>query len=174
MKKIISNKYKLKYPYYVTSQGQIYSETTKKFLSTNLDKNGYVKVRLVCEDGRHTFSVHRLVLESYSPRDDMNNLQVNHKDGDKQNNDLSNLEWVTCQENIRHACENNLRHNQQGALNNATILTEDSVKQIINLLLTTTQTQKEIGKQFNVSEDVVGAIKNKRNWKYLTKHIVFN
>ena len=35
-------------------------------------------------------------------------------------------------------------------------------------------TQKEIGKQFDVSEDVIGAIKNKRNWKYLTNNINFN
>nr|DAF58890.1 MAG TPA: LAC REPRESSOR HP62/DNA COMPLEX REGULATION, LAC OPERON, LAC [Siphoviridae sp. ctxMM9] len=35
-------------------------------------------------------------------------------------------------------------------------------------------TQKEIGKQFGVNEDVIGAIKNKHNWKYLTNNINFN
>lgn len=174
MKKIVSQNYELKYNYYVNEKGDIFSEKTQKILSTHLDKDGYVKVRLICNDGRHTFSVHRIVLENFSPVDNMMNLQVNHKDGNKTNNNLSNLEWCTCQENIKHAYLNDLRHSQKGENNNATVLTEENVKEIINLLLKKEKTQKEIGKIFNVSEDVVGAIKNKHNWTYLTKNIIFN
>nr|DAF58718.1 MAG TPA: homing endonuclease [Siphoviridae sp. ctxMM9] len=66
-------------------------------------------MRLISTDGaRHRYSVHRLVLENYNPVDGMETLQVNHIDGDKQNNNLNNLEWVTCQENILHAYKNNL------------------------------------------------------------------
>lgn len=174
MKKINSNKYNFKYDYYATEDGKIYSQYSKKFLSKHLDKNGYEKVRLVCEDARHTFSVHRLILETFSPTNNMNTLQVNHKNGNKLDNNLDNLEWVSCQENIKHACDNKLRHDQKGANNNATKLTEENVKNIINLLLEKKYTQKQIGDFFNISEDVVGAIKNKRNWKYLTSNINFN
>ena len=171
---IISKKYQLKYNYYALEDGNIYSETSGRNLSKHLDKDGYEKVRLVSLDGRHTYSVHRLILESFFPIENMENLQVNHLDGNKQNNSLSNLEWSTCQENINHACKNNLRHNQIGEYNNATKLTEENVKEIIEMLLSKQFTQKEIGKRFEVSEDVVGAIKNKRNWKHLTENINFN
>ena len=171
---IVSKKYQLKYDYYALDDGNIYSETTNRNLSKHLDKDGYEKVRLVSLDGRHTYSVHRLILESFNPVENMENLQVNHIDGNKQNNRLNNLEWTTCKENIRHACNAGLRHNQTGENNNATKLTEESVKLIIELLLERKFTQKEIGKQFNVSEDVIGAIKNKRNWKHLTENINFN
>lgn len=174
MKLVKTSKYNLKYNYYVTKTGKIYSEYSKKFLSAQLDKDGYEKVRLISTDGaRHRYSVHRLVLENYNPVDGMETLQVNHIDGDKQNNNLNNLEWVTCQENILHAYKNNL-HSQKGEHNNATKLTENNVKDIIQLLLKKELTQKEIGKQFGVSEDVIGAIKNKHNWKYLTNNINFN
>lgn len=174
MKLVKTSKYNLKYNYYVTETGKIYSEYSKKFLSAQLDKDGYEKVRLISTDGaRHRYSVHRLVLENYNPVDGMETLQVNHIDGDKQNNNLNNLEWVTCQENILHAYKNNL-HSQKGEHNNATKLTENNVKDIIQLLLKKELTQKEIGKQFGVNEDVIGAIKNKHNWKYLTNNINFN
>ena len=171
---IVSKKYQLKYDYYALEDGNIYSETSNRNLSKHLDKDGYEKVRLISLDGRHTYSVHRLILESFNPIEDMEILQVNHIDGNKQNNRLNNLEWTTSKENIQHACKNGLRHNQTGENNNATKLTEESVKLIVELLLEKKLTQKEIGKQFGVSEDVIGVIKNKRNWKHLTKDINFN
>lgn len=175
MQKLITiSKYPLKYNYYVSDMGKIYSEVSHKILCTRLDKDGYEKVGLVSKDNkRHMYSVHRLVLENFNPVENMNNLQVNHIDGNKQNNCLDNLEWVTCQENIRHACLNNLRHNQKGGNNNASKLTEDNVKEIINLLLEHKLTQKEIGQIYGVKEDCIGAIKQHKNWKFLTDGIEF-
>lgn len=173
-KLIVSKKYELKYNYYTLEDGNIYSEKSNRNLSKHLDKDGYEKVRLVSLDGRHTYSVHRLILESFNPVDNMELLQVNHKDGNKRNNNLTNLEWTTCAENIRHACNNNLRHVQKGENNNQAKLSENDVKEIIKLLLEKELTQKEIGLKFNVTEDAIGAIKNKHNWKYLTKDINFN
>lgn len=63
---------------------------------------------------------------------------------------------------------------QKGSKNNASKLSEEQVLEIINLLLAKKYTQKEIGNHFNVSEDCIGAIKNKKNWKYLTENIDFN
>lgn len=104
MKKIEISKYPLKYDYFLTEDGKIYSSFSGRYLSTVLDRDGYVKVRLMSTDGkRHRYSVHRLMMENYYPRADMKDLQVNHIDGDKQNNSLSNLEWCTCSENVKHA-----------------------------------------------------------------------
>lgn len=56
------------------------------------------------DDGkRHRYSVHRLILENFKPVENMDKMQVNHIDGNKWNNKLSNLEWVTCSENNKHA-----------------------------------------------------------------------
>ena len=85
-------KYPLRYNYYVTDDGQVWSQRTNKFLKQHKDKDGYMKVRLCCSDlepGKtHTFSVHRLIMENFKPVANMNNLQVNHIDGDKTNNCL--------------------------------------------------------------------------------------
>ena len=60
--------------------------------------NGY---RQVIIDGKHIM-VHRLVASAFIPNPD-EKPQVNHKDGNRSNNKVSNLEWVTARENIRHA-----------------------------------------------------------------------
>ena len=57
--------------------------------------------------GRKFFMVHRLVMETFNPIDNSQLLQVNHKDGNKHNNNINNLEWVTNMENMHHAIKNN-------------------------------------------------------------------
>ena len=103
MKKLITRcKYELKFNYYVTDDGRVWSERTQKYLSPQYDKNGYVKVQMRSTDNKsHRYSVHRLVLENFKPVQGMEKLQVNHKDGNKQNNEVSNLEWCTASYNIR-------------------------------------------------------------------------
>ena len=106
MMKVIPHNYVTRYGYhyFATDDGHIYSEHLKRNISEYFDKDGYKKVRLSNGDGsRKVFSVHRLILEAFEPNPNSDKLQVNHKDGDKTNNALSNLEWTTCKENINHA-----------------------------------------------------------------------
>lgn len=168
MKKLITNcKYPLRQNYYVTDDGHIYSEKTNKFLAEHEDKNGYKKVRMSCldlEPGKtHTFSVHRLVLENFNPIDGMENLQVNHKDGDKKNNSLTNLEWVTCEENIHHAIETGLR----AQINGAAKLTPTQVKEIY-IRATHGERNVDLSKEFGVHPDIIGKIKNGKMWREVT------
>lgn len=72
-------------------------------------KKGYFTVVLHSDGQHYTKQVHRLVAEAFIPN--VNNLeQVNHKDTNKTNNNVSNLEWVTPEENIRHAFKNGCFH----------------------------------------------------------------
>lgn len=172
--KITHCKYNLIYDYYANENGSIYSAKSNKILSWQLDKDGYAKVQMMSDDGkRHRYSVHRLILENLNPVEGMENLQVNHIDGNKLNNQLSNLEWTTSSENNKHAYQIGLK-NQKGQNNNATRLTDKDVEKIIELLLTHQYTYKQIGEKFNIDEETVGAIKRKKNWKHLTENIDFN
>ena len=74
------------------------------------NKNGYNTVGLQINKKKKMFFVHRLVAEYFvAPR--RGNLQVNHIDGNKQNNDFRNLEWVTPSQNTKHAYDNGLNKN---------------------------------------------------------------
>jgi len=73
---------------------------------TNVSKKGYERVGFY--GGQETVFVHRLVARAFCEGYE-SNLQVNHKDGDKLNNDASNLEWVTISENVKHAFRTGLK-----------------------------------------------------------------
>lgn len=86
------------YPkYYITEDGQVWSEKTHKFL-TFKDVNGYNKVELFNNGKRKYVFVHRLVAEAFIPNPD--NLPcINHKDENRKNNKVENLEWCTTEYN---------------------------------------------------------------------------
>ena len=142
---IVYCKYELKFPYYVCDDGNVYSEIAHKNLSWQKDKDGYAKVQMISTDEkRHRYSVHRLILENFNPRQDMANLQVNHIE------------------------------KQHGEHNPSSKLTEEDVLKIIELLQTQQYTGKQISKMFGVTDDYANAIRRKERWTYLTKDIDFN
>ena len=91
--------------YYINNIGEVYSsrhcnKLTKMILRQ--DKDGYLEVGLYKNKKRYFRRVHRLVLEAFSENPDRL-TQVNHKDGNVQNNSIDNLEWCTCQYNLQHS-----------------------------------------------------------------------
>ena len=97
--------------YSVSNFGNVKNNITGCVLSQRKATNGYLRVNLrkgnVKYEKPTTISVHRLVAEHFIPND--NNLcTVNHIDGDKTNNNVTNLEWLSNEDNLKHAWENGL------------------------------------------------------------------
>lgn len=91
--------------YYATDCGDIYSRKTGRFKKLTQFKNwaGYMRVGLFVNNKRITYSVHRLVALAFIKNPD-NLPQVNHIDGNKSNNNISNLAWCSASENQKHSC----------------------------------------------------------------------
>lgn len=89
--------------YEVSDEGEVRNKTTKQILKGRLSKSGYYQVNIKINE-TNKFSnryIHRLVAQ-YFIENKENKREVNHKDGNKLNNDAENLEWVTSSENQRH------------------------------------------------------------------------
>lgn len=95
--------------YCITKGGEVYSLLSNRFMKQSKSHNGYLFVSIKNDSGKFFGKkVHRLVLQTFSPISDDSSMQVNHIDGEKENNNLSNLEWKTYEENMVHAHQNNL------------------------------------------------------------------
>jgi hypothetical protein len=93
--------------YAISKSGKILSLLTDQYVNTSVDSNGYLKVTLWSDGNRCTKRVHILVAEQFLPNPD-NLPVVNHRDGNKQNPNVSNLEWCTYSENTQHAHDTGL------------------------------------------------------------------
>lgn len=89
--------------YAITEDGQVYSYKSKKFLKPN-EARGYLKVKL-SGPNRKDYYIHRLVAEAYLPNPD-GLPEVNHKDENKLNNCVDNLEWCSREYNQTYGTRN--------------------------------------------------------------------
>ena len=95
--------------YEVSTFGNVRVIKTGKIRIPSTINSGYHKLSLSKAKVKYSRTVHRLVMLTFSPIPNASKMQVNHIDGDKKNNNLSNLEWVTCGDNHRHAYETGLK-----------------------------------------------------------------
>lgn len=114
------------FTYYPTSRKNKYYE--KKY---QLSNRGYLRISMNIDKKCYMKSIHRLVAESYIPNP--NNLpEVNHKDGDKLNNNVSNLEWITKSNNIKHSYDvlKRIRKGAKGEKSGKSKLTNEQVEYV--------------------------------------------
>jgi len=89
--------------YIVDSSGYILCKNRDKPLKPSTNNKGYKLVTISVDGINKTISVHSAVAKTFLGDKSQDGLQINHIDGDKTNNSLSNLEWVTASENVIHS-----------------------------------------------------------------------
>ena len=111
--------------YQISSYGRVKSLkfSKEKYLKPKQNRGGYLEVLLYKNNKGKLYRIHRLVAEAFI-QNTYNYPEVNHKDGNKLNNCVSNLEWCTSSENNKHAYSIGLK-NQKGSKNNASKLSEE-------------------------------------------------
>jgi predicted DNA-binding protein (UPF0251 family) len=155
--------------YKVSNKGEIYSEKSAKLLRQNDDGNGYMKVTLWIDGMQSSEKVHRLVATAFLPKM-QHQTTVNHKDGDKLNNCVSNLEWLSHSDNMRHAHITGLM--QKGSECTNAKLDEASVE-AIKLLFVDGLSNQEIANSFGVERGTIGKIRQLKTWKHVRPDLVF-
>lgn len=156
------------YPnYLVYEDGRIYSNKTKRFLTQCLNRGGYLILNLSRKgDKPRSHRVHRLVAEHFLPRV-RGFTDVNHIDGVKTNNDISNLEWSNKSLNGLHAHKLGLNHGQSmpGESHPKSKVTEVEVRDIRKLK--ETLSNKELAKMYSLTTTQIWRIVTRRNWKHI-------
>lgn len=148
--------------YSVTRDGRVWSWNRNKFLAHSYHGKGYPAVILYKDGKGYARSIHRLMALAYIPNPD-NKPEVNHKDGDKRNNYLYNLEWATTSENAKHAYDIGLQGS--GEDHHQAKLTQLQVDYIRQQYSTGKYTYQRIADVFRVSVAAIAFIINKKRWK---------
>jgi len=126
------------------------------------NRGGYLYVTVTPEGRpRKTRTVHSLVGEAFGIK--VNGLVCNHKDGNKTNNRIENLEWVTCKENIVHSWNTGMSKPTTGGRNGSSKMDGDKVRKIRELYRSGL-TQKTIGDMFGMSQTGIGKIVRGELW----------
>ena len=148
--------------YDITRDGKVINKNTGYQLIPQPNGKGYLRVSI----GKQLMFVHRLVAEKYIPNPD-NKTQVNHKDGNKLNNCVDNLEWVSNQENRNHAIDNGLHLIGEKCPWHK--ITEEDVIYIRRHK--NEKTQKEWAEIYGVSRSTISDIIHYRTWKQISEKI---
>jgi hypothetical protein len=139
------------------------SKRKSKILKTRAGKLGYPYTIISLNNNRKTVKIHRLVAIHFIENLE-NKPQVNHIDGNKQNNHYSNLEWVTSKENVAHAYKTGLSNGVKGEKSHLSKLKKEDV---LNICVEYKQlnSQKKLAEKYNVSQSQISRIINNKNWK---------
>jgi hypothetical protein len=151
--------------YEINKLGVIRNAKTKAIKSQYVGSTGYYMVSFSYNNKSKPQRVHRLLGVEFIENPN-NHPEINHIDGDKLNYDLSNLEWVTHAENMKHAFANNLANNT-GEKNGQAKLKQGQVVEIKALLSAGELSQYKIADLYCVSRSCILGIKLGRLWAHV-------
>jgi hypothetical protein len=149
--------------YEISNLGRV---RTVRYLRKRPDRAGYLRIA-ISKNGKcvRQASIQRLVAETFIENTD-GKPEVNHIDGDKSNNRVDNLEWVTPSENRLHAFEIGLMKPISGSRNVRAKLCEDDVRQIRDLMAQGVH-NRVLAPMFGVSRATIQFIRLGESWKHV-------
>lgn len=168
-------------PFYaVSNYGRVFSYRTNRILAP-VNVKGYRAVSMCLRNNTYrNVKIHRLVLMTFDYNPDPN-LEINHKDGNKANNRLDNLEWTTPSENIIHAYDTGLHGRGENHYN--AIYTEELVRLICQCLEKGINNYKAIvsicnsngfDMQYNhLVSKFISFLKHRKTWTHVSKDYNF-
>lgn len=150
----------------------------KRHINKNIPnpKNKYIYVYLFKNNKNYAKRLHRLLAEHFIPNPE-NKPNINHIDGNRQNNNLSNLEWVTSKENSRHMYDvlgfktprekiDKMRESQKGEKHHKSKLKEEQVLEI-RKKLKDGYSELFLAKEYGVAPNNIHCIKINKIWKHV-------
>lgn len=156
--------------YLIYSDGRIWSNTKGSFISTWVGNKGYLMIKAY---GR-TRTVHRIIAECFIPNE--HGLKtVNHKNGNRLDNRVENLEWCSYAENNLHSWNMNrddrskkIKDSQTGSKNNQAKLTEEQVREIRRDYIPNTYgLRAQFAEKYEVSIGTIKNVVSGRWWKHV-------
>lgn len=148
--------------YEVSNQGRIKNILTGRLRKLSLNKQGYLQC--VISRGRKrkiAIKVHRAVAENFIQGND-SGLVINHKDGNKKNNNSENLEFVTFSENVQHAVKNGLI--KSGSEASGAKLNDNQVREIRRIYDSGKYNQHQIADMFGMSHRAIWEIVHRQSF----------
>jgi hypothetical protein len=144
---------------FVSNHSGFNKKLKEKYRKPSISKTGYYVLDLQKESKRKTFKLHRLIAIAFI-ENTFNKPCINHKNGNKLDNRIENLEWCTISENNIHA-ENTKLKNDSGVNNPKSNITENDVYFIRNSKLKL----KELSEKFNINQSGISKIKLRKTYK---------
>jgi uncharacterized protein YlbG (UPF0298 family) len=155
---------KLRYTHAVTKK-EHFRQSSERFLKVQFNNlTGYKFYQLYLNKKMHNKTIHQLVADAFLKKDKSHDT-VNHKDGNKHNNTVDNLEWCTNKYNHEHATKTGLK--PKGERVGTSKLTENSVH-AIKWFLKKGVSHSELSKAFKVSRSNISQIAENKQWKHVS------
>ena len=172
--------------YVANKKGEIFSYQTncnrptklKPIILGKVDNNRKLKsydpdllyrgVNLVVNGKEKMYYIHRIIAITFIPNP-YGKTEVNHIDGNKVNNTVKNLEWVTPSENQMHAFLKGLQKSRKGSNHHNIKIDEDIAYEICNYILYTSLTLRQIAKELHTTHTIVSKINKGQRWKHVSK-----
>lgn len=154
--------------YQISNLGNVKSKPRQRtkggILKTRPTLEGYLQVTLYKNSKPFTVTIHRIVAQNFIPN--LNNLRcINHKDCNKKNNKVDNLEWCSYSQNSIHAIKHGLQPNNKYENNGQAKITKEKAEEIRRLYKTGKYFYRQIGEKFGICTRNVGKIINYDTWR---------
>lgn len=154
------------YDYEINPEGIVRRISSKRIKKSFKRPDGYIGIQLYKSKTEiKNFQLHRLIAIAFIDKPENKDV-INHKDSNRGNNSLDNLEWVTKEENDKHAYEFGNASNK-GSKNGFSILTEKQVLEIRKKRTENKLTYQKLAEMYSVSYGCIAGIIQRANWKHI-------